>query len=61
MVSPIHSDSVIQNYLSNHHSYDELLGNDGHLRPHWAAFFKSFNQLGNAEFRVNVSVPSLFC
>lgn len=51
MVSPIHSDSVIQNYLSNHHSYDELLGNDGHLRPHWAAFFKSFNQLGNAEIQ----------
>ena len=26
-----------------------MLGKDGNLRPHWDAFFQSFNQLGNGE------------
>ncbi|MEO6731475.1 MAG: circularly permuted type 2 ATP-grasp protein [Ferruginibacter sp.] len=49
MVSNIHSTSILQDYLSNQYSYDEMLGKDGNLRPHWEAFFQSFNQLGNEE------------
>jgi len=51
MVSNIHSTSIFQDYLSNQYSYDEMLGKDGILRPHWNAFFQSFNQLGNGEIR----------
>ena len=49
MVSNMHPASILQNYLSNQYSYDEMLGKDGNLRPHWDAFFQSFNQLGNGE------------
>jgi uncharacterized circularly permuted ATP-grasp superfamily protein/uncharacterized alpha-E superfamily protein len=51
MVSNIQSTSILQDYLSNRYSYDEMLGKDGILRPHWNAFFQSFNQLGNGEIQ----------
>ncbi|MEO7767963.1 MAG: hypothetical protein ABIS01_11070, partial [Ferruginibacter sp.] len=42
---------MLQDYLGNQYSYDEMLGKDGNLRPHWNAFFHSFNQLGKAEIQ----------
>ena len=51
MVSNMRSTSILQDYLSNQYSYDEMLGKDGNLRPHWQAFFQSFNQLGNGEIK----------
>ena len=41
--------SMLHDYLTDQYSYDEMLGKDGTLRPHWDAFFQSFNQLGNGE------------
>ena len=41
--------SMLHDYLTDQYSYDEMLGKDGNLRPHWDAFFQSFNQLGNGE------------
>lgn len=38
--------SLFQNYFSDSYSYNELLGDDGSLRPHWQTFFNSFSQLG---------------
>lgn len=49
MGSNIQSQTFLQNYFSNNYSYDELLGEDGNLRPNWEAFFSSFSQLGNEE------------
>ncbi len=51
MVPILHAASMLQDYLGNQYSYDEMLGKDGNLRPHWEAFFQSFNQLGNAEMQ----------
>ena len=51
MVSNVHAASMLQDYLSNQYSYDEMLGKDGNLRPHWEAFFQSFNQLGTVEMQ----------
>ncbi|MGG9972743.1 circularly permuted type 2 ATP-grasp protein [Ferruginibacter sp. SUN002] len=44
-------ESLFQNYFSNNYSYDELLGDDGTLRPHWQTFFNSFSQLGPAQIQ----------
>jgi uncharacterized circularly permuted ATP-grasp superfamily protein/uncharacterized alpha-E superfamily protein len=41
--------SLFQNYFSSNYSYNELLGEDGDLRPHWQTFFNSFSQLGPEE------------
>ena len=49
MISNIRSGSILKHYLSNQYSYDEMVGKDGNLRPHWEAFFNSFNQLGDGE------------
>jgi uncharacterized circularly permuted ATP-grasp superfamily protein/uncharacterized alpha-E superfamily protein len=49
MVSNIHSASILPGYLVNQYSYDEMLGLDGNLRPHWQAFFQSFAQMGKGE------------
>ncbi|MEO5891175.1 MAG: circularly permuted type 2 ATP-grasp protein [Ferruginibacter sp.] len=51
MASNLHAASMLQDYLSNQYSYDEMLGKDGNLRPHWESFFQSFNLLGNAEMQ----------
>ncbi|MBC7888701.1 MAG: circularly permuted type 2 ATP-grasp protein [Ferruginibacter sp.] len=51
MVLNIHSAVMLQDYLRNQYSYDEMLGKDGNLRPHWDTFFQSFNQLGNIEIQ----------
>ena len=41
--------SLFQHYFNDHFSYDELQGEDGHLRPHWKTFFQSFAGLGKEE------------
>src|SRR5580704_11650639 len=45
----IEQESLFQHYLSDEYSYDELLGEDGSLRPHWKTFFHSFADLGQDE------------
>ncbi|MCW3092619.1 MAG: hypothetical protein JWP81_3688 [Ferruginibacter sp.] len=42
---------MLQDYLGNQYSYDEMLGKDGNLRPHWTAFFESFNRMGKLEIQ----------
>src|SRR5664279_297266 len=40
---------VFRDYLYIHHSYGELVGKDGNIRPHWETFFKSYAELGEEE------------
>ena len=49
MIAGIQKDNLFQHYFNNNYSYDELLGEDGNLRPHWKTFFESFGQLGSEE------------
>jgi len=42
-------DPLLRSYFDNDHSFDEVLGEDGRLRPHWETFFQSYCQLGNEE------------
>ncbi|MEJ7586726.1 MAG: circularly permuted type 2 ATP-grasp protein [Ferruginibacter sp.] len=51
MVPNLHAAPMLQDYLGNQYSYDEMLGKDGNLRPHWDVFFKSFHSLGNTEMQ----------
>jgi uncharacterized circularly permuted ATP-grasp superfamily protein len=39
MGSNLHAAPMLQDYLGNQYSYDEMLGTDGNLRPHWEACF----------------------
>ena len=43
--------SLFQNYFSSNYSYNELLGEDGSLRPYWQTFFESFSHLGPEEIQ----------
>ncbi len=38
--------SLFEHYFTDKYSYNELLGDDGSLRPNWKTFFQSFSQLG---------------
>lgn len=49
MMSDLLFDSLFRRYFDNNHSFDELLGEDGRLHPHWETFFQSYCQLGNEE------------
>jgi hypothetical protein len=49
MISDIQTGSLFEHYASTHYFYDELLGEDGSLRPNWQTFFQSFHKLGNEE------------
>jgi uncharacterized circularly permuted ATP-grasp superfamily protein/uncharacterized alpha-E superfamily protein len=49
MVASINQESLFQHYFSSNYSYDELLGGDGKLRPHWQTFFDSFSKLKKDE------------
>jgi uncharacterized circularly permuted ATP-grasp superfamily protein/uncharacterized alpha-E superfamily protein len=51
MVPNMQSGAIFQNYFSDNYSYDELLGKDGNLRPHWETFFTSFAQTGEEEMQ----------
>lgn len=44
-------EELFQHYFSNNYSYDELLGDDGTLRPHWQTFFDSFSKLGPSQIQ----------
>lgn len=43
--------SLFQHYFSSNYSYNELLGEDGNLRPYWQTFFQSFALLGSEELQ----------
>src|SRR5450631_1605083 len=49
MISSHQTEALIQNYFSADYSYDESLGKDGDLRPHWENFFQSFGGLGQED------------
>jgi len=49
MISGVKQESLFQHYFSSNYSYDELIGDDGKLRPHWHTFFDSFGKLGKEE------------
>jgi uncharacterized circularly permuted ATP-grasp superfamily protein/uncharacterized alpha-E superfamily protein len=49
MMQGTDQESLFQHYFSDGYSYDELLGEDGNLRPHWQTFFHSFAELGQEE------------
>lgn len=49
MITQLKKDYLAQQLLSNNYSYDELLGEDGNLRPFWLTFFESLNKMGQAE------------
>ncbi len=49
MTTNLLSHPVLKDYLTDKNSYDELLGEDGKLRPHWEIFFHTYCQLGNDE------------
>lgn len=49
MITQLTKDYLSQQLLANNYSYDELLGEDGNLRPFWLTFFESLNKLGQTE------------
>src|SRR5579872_1447785 len=51
MISTQQEGDIFQHYSANDHSYDELYGEEGDLRPNWATFFQSFGNLGQEEIQ----------
>lgn len=51
MVENLNLESLFKYYFNNNYSYNELLKNDGNLRPNWETFFQSFHQLGPEEIQ----------
>ncbi|MFI5155653.1 MAG: circularly permuted type 2 ATP-grasp protein [Chitinophagales bacterium] len=49
MIANLLSNPIFQDYLAANFSSDELLGEDGDIRPHWKNFFQSYIQLGDDE------------
>lgn len=43
--------SLFQHYFSDSYSYNELLKDDGSLRPHWQTFFNSFSAIEPAQMQ----------
>lgn len=43
--------SLFEHYFSDRFSYNELLAEDGGLRPHWQTFFQSFSALGEGQMQ----------
>jgi uncharacterized circularly permuted ATP-grasp superfamily protein len=43
--------SLFQHYFSDNYSYNELLNEDGSLRPHWQTLFNSFSAIAPAEMQ----------
>lgn len=43
------SNPIFRDYFKTNYSYDELIGEDGALRPHWETFFNSYGRLGDDE------------
>ena len=42
---------IFRDYFNIHHSYGELVGEDGKPRPHWETFFESYTRLGDEEMK----------
>ena len=51
MTSSTPTGTLLQHYSGSDPSYDESLGKDGRLRPHWETFFQSFNGLSPEELQ----------
>ena len=51
MVTKPALEELFKYYFKKEYSYNELLENDGNLRPHWETFFQSFNDLGHEEMK----------
>ena len=49
MTQATQSATFLQHYSGTGFFYDELLAEDGNLRPHWQTFFQSFGKLGLPE------------
>jgi uncharacterized circularly permuted ATP-grasp superfamily protein/uncharacterized alpha-E superfamily protein len=49
MTTDFLSHPVFSDYFSTRKAYDELIGDDGKLRPHWDTFFRSYCQMGDDE------------
>ena len=49
MISNLLDNPLFQDYYNSHQSYDELIGEDGKVRPDWEVFFQTYGQLGDAE------------
>ncbi len=43
------SSPVFRDFFNIHHSYGELIGEDGNIKPHWETFFQSYSLLGDEE------------
>jgi len=43
------SSPLFRNYFADNSTLNELIGGDGRILPHWAAFFQSYLQLGSDE------------
>ena len=49
MIPGVEQKKLFQEYFNSNYSYEEMLGEDGNLRPFWQTFFQSFTQLGAEE------------
>jgi uncharacterized circularly permuted ATP-grasp superfamily protein/uncharacterized alpha-E superfamily protein len=49
MISNLLDNPLFQDYYSSDQSYDELIGEDGKVRPDWEVFFHTYGQLGDEE------------
>jgi uncharacterized circularly permuted ATP-grasp superfamily protein len=49
MIPGVEQKKLFQEYFNSDYSYEEMLGEDGNLRPFWQTFFQSFTQLGPEE------------
>ncbi|WP_153799963.1 circularly permuted type 2 ATP-grasp protein [Foetidibacter luteolus] len=49
MTSTTVAESLPVDYFNSNFSYNELMDSSGNLRPHWQAFFQSFEKLGPEE------------
>ena len=52
MTASTATDQLFQHYPSSDLKYDESMGSDGRLRPHWETFFQSFKKLGPDEMKL---------
>jgi uncharacterized circularly permuted ATP-grasp superfamily protein/uncharacterized alpha-E superfamily protein len=48
------TNTIFEHYFNSQFSYNELVGQDGSLRPHWQTFFQSYTGLGADEIQNRV-------
>jgi uncharacterized circularly permuted ATP-grasp superfamily protein/uncharacterized alpha-E superfamily protein len=51
MTETLQQTALFKHYLTDTYSWNEMLGEDGNLRPHWQTFFQSFLQLESADIQ----------